>query len=509
MKCLVAQILSILFLSQHQVAAYWRKGAPPGMLARVEEKAFDDLRSFFSMHNQNFYQLLDLPTELNFELLAWLGDDLKYSFSYTDIQYSEPSVDFNKAEFRILREEFDVPVIQIDFPQISNLKITAKEHINTWIMPSDNDIEINIVDLDVDFKAYLVLDEHGYIDPIVYYSNIDFGQTVVKHSNWFTELLLGQVVELSLVIIENSSWAFGEFIFTNIMGPAMDKALNHYKWLIPIYEVRNKANKYMMYVDFRNTMDPYTADTYVDFEMLGEMIYHDQGCSSFDPEPLSFWPGGQSQFVLSDVAVTCMAEQLGKTEYNNAVFNGHTLWRPFNSSTFTEMDLPFFENKLGPGVPLTLKLQYKDMKITFGNEAANIILEFTQMITLSYDSSDPSFSALKLPDDKEIIYDELKLLVTLDAKVENDLLYLTYHKYELDIFDKYHYRDYPIRNSLNMSKQDYTQLLMDTKKMLNWYKGKLNWIFSYGVYYQYDFPEFRQDIQFGKHAAYFLYYSRD
>lgn len=508
MKCSSSlTIISILVLGVAQVAAYWRRGAPPGMLARVEERAFDDLRDFFSLHNGDFYQLLDLPTELSFELLAWLGEDLMYQFSYTDIQYSEPSVNFDNAQFRILKEEFDFPVIQIDFPEISNLKIKAKEHINTWIFPSENDVEINIKGLDVDFKAYLVLDEHGYIDPIVYFSNIDFGETQVKHSNWFTELLLGQLVELSLVIIENSTWAFGEFMFTQIMGPAMDKALNHYKWLFPIYEMSGK--KHMMYVDFRNTMDPQIFDNYVDFEMLGEMIYQDHGCTTYDPEPLSFWPVDQSQFVLSDVAATCMAEQLSKTPYNTLVISGDTLWRPFNSSTFKEMDLPFFENKLGPDVPLAMQLQYKDMKITFGNDAANIIMEYTQMVTLTYDGYNDTMNGLPVPADRELLYDELRILVTMDAKVENDLLYLTYHKYELDIFERHHYRDYPIRNDLNLSKQDYTQLLVDVGSFLKWYKNKLNWLFGYGVYYQYDLPEFRQDIEFGKHAAYFLYYSRD
>ena len=47
--------------------------------------------------------------------------------------------------------------------------------MNSWILPEESEIDIQIVNLDIDFKAYVKVDENGYIDPIIYESKIDFG----------------------------------------------------------------------------------------------------------------------------------------------------------------------------------------------------------------------------------------------------------------------------------------------------------------------------------------------
>ena len=39
-----------------------------------------------------------------------------------------------------------------------------------------------------------------------------------------------QFVYYSIIMIENSTWFVGDYIFSNMLGPIMDNFLNHYRW---------------------------------------------------------------------------------------------------------------------------------------------------------------------------------------------------------------------------------------------------------------------------------------
>ena len=131
------------------------------------------------------------------------------------------------VKFGITRE-YDMGLIAMDFPAIKDWFIKAHEKTNSWFLPEESDIGIHIQNFDVDFKAALRLDKNGYIDPIVYNVDIKFGNSMVTHSNWFLELIMHELVLFSEVMIENSAWFFGEYMFTNLLGPVMDKFFNRY-----------------------------------------------------------------------------------------------------------------------------------------------------------------------------------------------------------------------------------------------------------------------------------------
>lgn len=74
----------------------------------------------------------------------------------------------------------------------------------------------------------LELDDQGYLDPIVYDVKINFGDSNFEHENWFISLFMQQFLELGIVVVENSAWLTGKYMFSNILGPIADKWLNDY-----------------------------------------------------------------------------------------------------------------------------------------------------------------------------------------------------------------------------------------------------------------------------------------
>lgn len=73
------------------------------------------------------------------------------------------------------------------------------------------------------------MDEKGFLDPSVKSIDVHFGESYLYHNNPFTAFAMHQVLYLTIIVIENSVWWVGDYIFTEMMGPVMDRFLNHYE----------------------------------------------------------------------------------------------------------------------------------------------------------------------------------------------------------------------------------------------------------------------------------------
>jgi Na+-driven multidrug efflux pump len=98
----------------------------------------------------------------------------------------------------------------------------------------------------------------------VYACDIKWGSTTVTHKRWWMEYLMKQMIVFSEVMIENSAWFVGEYMFSNLMGPAMDKLLNHYRLVMPIHSFfKGNTDKEYFTLDYRNLNDPIIEDHHV------------------------------------------------------------------------------------------------------------------------------------------------------------------------------------------------------------------------------------------------------
>ena len=119
-------------------------------------------------------------------------------------------------------------LLKLDFPALKHWQIDAHQHVNTWIWPSESQVQLIFKDFDIDFQTQLKLDKYGYLDPVVFGVKINFGESFFYHDNAIEQILLHQIIKFVIVMVENTSWLVGDTIFTEMLGPVLDKFMNHY-----------------------------------------------------------------------------------------------------------------------------------------------------------------------------------------------------------------------------------------------------------------------------------------
>lgn len=96
-------------------------------------------------------------------------------------------------------------------------------------MNKDTEVHLSLVNFDIDFRGQFELDENGYLDPIVYGVDINFGDSNFEQDDAFLEFWTFEIIQFSMVVIHNTAWILGKYMFTNMLGPVLDKYLNHYQ----------------------------------------------------------------------------------------------------------------------------------------------------------------------------------------------------------------------------------------------------------------------------------------
>jgi len=260
-KSIVAQVLIVLFVSQMainthnevQVRAAYTSGMNPGMQLRMEQKTLDAFKKAMTKFLPNYVNHeLPLPKNYHYEFGLFF-DMLSYTIDWTDITYTDIDLDVKDVKLELSRG-YDLSLIKFDFPAVKKWEIDAMQTVNSWVLPSNSRVELIFEDFDIDFQADLVLDENGYVDPVVYDVDVKFGSSYLYHDNKIMAFVMHQFVYFAIVIIENSVYFVGDYIFSEMMGPVVDKMLGHYKTGITLrspFPGQTTSANYEF--DFRNT----------------------------------------------------------------------------------------------------------------------------------------------------------------------------------------------------------------------------------------------------------------
>lgn len=159
----------------------------------------------------------------------------------------------------------------------------------------------------------------------------------------------------------------------------------------------------------------------------------------------------------------------------------------FDSSSVSPF-LKIFKERLGPNVQLMLKIQFKDVKVLFGQYDSNVLLEYT----LIYEFYFKTASYYQL-----IIYDSLKMITSLNIKSDYDLIYPSILNHRI-LHDQVHgFKKYPLENKIDMSAADYKEFLSEFTFWMNHVKDWLNKdIFTKGIAFPYNVDEFKSKVYF-------------
>jgi hypothetical protein len=162
------------------------------------------------------------------------------------------------------------------------------------------------------FDMDLKLDEKGYIDPIVYNTKLSFGESTIHHEDPWTAFCLFQAVEFAFIMIRNSVFLLGQYLFTDMLGPVIDEFLNHYRFDFYIWSPFKGQDKYsVMSFDYRSTRSPVIGDGFVEFFYVGELAHghlSNSKCKMDSVKDMDFMSHGTfSQIVMSEAAAACWA----------------------------------------------------------------------------------------------------------------------------------------------------------------------------------------------------------
>jgi len=160
------------------------------------------------------------------------------------------------------------------------------------------------------------LDERGFLDPTVYDVEIKFGSSYVHHDNFVLGFFMHQIITYSMVMIEQSSFFVGKFMFTGMLGPLMDQALGNYEITVNTPSIfRGQDTSSVFSFDYRNTRSPYIGNGYIDVYFLGELNYgvHRDECK-IEADYMDFVNSATfSQLVVSESAASCWMNEWAKS----------------------------------------------------------------------------------------------------------------------------------------------------------------------------------------------------
>lgn len=76
-------------------------------------------------------------------------------------------------------------LIAVDVPTVRHWQIEAAQKITAWpwLLPDYSPVTLIFNDFKFDFRTDLRLDNFGYLDPVVYSCEIDFGKSYLYHDN--------------------------------------------------------------------------------------------------------------------------------------------------------------------------------------------------------------------------------------------------------------------------------------------------------------------------------------
>ena len=111
---------------------------------------------------------------------------------------------------------------------LKHWKINAKQNIDVWWMPNEGNVYYEFKDFKLSFYSSLKVTEKGYIRPVIYGADLDFGYSYLHHENEFLAFVSYTFLEFGTVCMENAVYFWGKFLWSRILGPILSFLTNDY-----------------------------------------------------------------------------------------------------------------------------------------------------------------------------------------------------------------------------------------------------------------------------------------
>lgn len=202
-----------------------------------------------------------------------------------------------------------------------------------------------------------------------------------------------------------------------------------------------------------------------------------------------------SQLVISESAATCMANTMSSSPIGYLDLHTQSLIDlfglsddfKFNSTTIAQQ-IPIFQEKLGDDIPIQLTLSFKDVNVIFGQYDTDMILEYTAQLRFH------EYGATG----QELLYDELKMITSMDMTADDDILYIKLLNHKLDIDNRFGQRSSPIRDNMDLTENEYREFLSTYGFAMNYIKKWMNDVYlrDDNIVFPYGVDEFYTTVNF-------------
>ena len=134
-------------------------------------------------------------------------------------------------------------------------------------------------------------------------------------------------------------------------------------------------------------------------------------------------------------------------------------------------------------------MRAKNVNVKFGKFDTDIILTYTLSIDFRLGT-------------KSQFYDELHMVTTMQLTTDNDIMNFKIIKHKLDVMNKYSETEYPVRNEVSISTNEYREFLasfeMTMEKVKNWLNQN---VLRNGIHFPYAVDEIKTDFKFQEGSA--------
>ena len=200
---------------------------PPGMGLRIVQKTVDELKNSLQKFLPHYLEYdLDLSKKTEWDLSMLMGF-WTYHFIFENVRYDIPNLDLYDTKFRFTNM-FDHPMLKVNCPALKSWKIEFEMSANTWILPADSNVVFDMEDLDMAFNTEFETTEKGYLKPILWATDLQWGHTRLYHESWLLGAIFNQWIKLLMIVVKNSIYFFGDEIFNGMLEPPLTRAFNFY-----------------------------------------------------------------------------------------------------------------------------------------------------------------------------------------------------------------------------------------------------------------------------------------
>ena len=221
---------------------------------------------------------------------------------------------------------------------------------------------------------------------------------------------------------------------------------------------------------------------------------------NLEPDYMSFLNSDTfSQLVITESAFACMMNQFSQSPIGQLHLDTNSMKEMFSiddlnfTSTYIAPQIPLFEEKLGANESLVMNLHMKDVDVVFGQFDTDMIFEYT--ICMSWFDRNGT----------HLIYDELKIISSMDMTVDNDIMYIKLLNHKLDIDSKFGQRSAPVMNNMELTENEYREFLSTFGFTMNYLKKWLNDVyFRDGLFFPYNVSEFKTKVSFKEKSMHIM-----